>query len=147
MHRESNGIELCNFGYLTKGYFEKRENGKLQSIERKKDTYYTYVGQEVHRDQITTLNQSFRGYDHWHKYSSKQIKALKLLLEFLGNEHDIDIRKGLPELIKKHGSKAFDKLDVAMCRDNPGVWSHTNVARYKTDVFPQEELVEMLVGL
>src|SRR5690606_27807975 len=32
MHRESIGIELCSFGYLTKGYFEKRENGKLQSI-------------------------------------------------------------------------------------------------------------------
>src|SRR5690554_4565715 len=46
MHRESIGIELCSFGYLTKGYFEKRENGKLQSIERKKDSYYTYVGQK-----------------------------------------------------------------------------------------------------
>ena len=147
MHRESIGIELCSFGYVTKGYFEKRENGKLQSIERKKDSYYTYVGQEVHRDQITTLNQPFRGYDHWHKYSSKQIKALKSLLEFLGNQHDIDIRKGLPDLIKKHGSKAFDKLDVGMCIDNPGIWSHTNVAGYKTDVYPQEELVEMLVGL
>lgn len=50
-------------------------------------------------------------------------------------------------IIKKHGAKAFDKLDVKMCRDNPGIWSHTNVAGYKTDVFPQEELVEMLVGL
>src|SRR5690554_5913374 len=147
LHRETIGIELCSFGQITKGYFEKRENGKLQSIERKKDTYYTYVGQEVHRDQITTLNQPFRGYGHWHKYSSKQIKALKLLLEFLGNQHNIDIRKGLPDLIKKQGTKAFDKLDVGMCRDNPGIWSHTNVAGYKTDVFPQEELVEMFVGL
>lgn len=144
MHRQSIGIELCSFGYLTKGYFEKIINGKLQSIERKKDTYYTYVGQEVRRDQITTLNQPFRGYDHWHKYSSQQIKTLKSLLEFLGKQHDIDIRKGLPELIKKHGSKAFDKLDIGMCRDNPGIWSHTNVASNKTDVYPQEELIEML---
>jgi N-acetyl-anhydromuramyl-L-alanine amidase AmpD len=147
MHRESIGIELCNFGYLTKGYFEKRVNGKLQSIERKKDSYYTYVGQEVHRDQIITLEQPFRGYNHCHKYSSKQIKVLKQLLEFLGNQHDIDIRKGLPDLIKKQGSKAFDKLDVSMCRDNPGIWSHTNVVGYKTDVIPQVELVEMLMGL
>jgi hypothetical protein len=117
------------------------------SIEREKNSYFTYVGQEVHRDQVTKLKHSFRGYDHWHSYSYKQIKALKLLLEFLGNQHDIDIRKGLPDLIKKQGVKAFDKLDIGMCRDNPGVWSHTNVAGYKTDVFPQEELVEMLVGL
>lgn len=147
IHRESIGIELCNFGYLTKGYFEKRENNKLQSIERKKNSYYTYVGQEVHRDQVATLNRPFRNYTHFHKYSSKQIQSLKSLLKIIGNQHDIDIRKGLPELIKKHGTNAFDKLDVQMCINNPGIWSHTNVIGHKYDVSPQEELIEMLLCL
>ena len=146
MHRESIGIELNSFGYLTKGYFEKRVNGKLQSIERDKNAYYTYVSQEVHRDQVITLEQPFRGYDHWHRYSSKQIKSLKLLLEHLANEHNIDIRKGLPDLIRKKGAKAFDIISIQLCINNPGIWSHTNVS-HKTDVSPQPELMEMLLSL
>lgn len=34
-----------------------------------------------------------------------------------------------------------------MCLNTPGVWSHGNVNSLKDDVVPQEELVEMLLGL
>jgi hypothetical protein len=121
MHRESIGIELCSFGYVTKGYFEKRENGKLQSIERKKDSLL-----HLRRPRSRTANRSQPSTNHSEatitgtNTAPSKSKHFKLLLEFLGAQHDIDIRKGLQELIKKYGSKAFDKLDIGMCRDNPG---------------------------
>jgi N-acetyl-anhydromuramyl-L-alanine amidase AmpD len=147
MHRESIGIELTSFGRITKGYFERLQNGRLQSIELDKNKYYTYLGQEVHPDQVETLSQPFRNFSYYHKYSSAQIRSLKKLLLKLANQHNIDIRKGLPYLIRKHGAKAFHIMSPQMCINNPGIWSHTNVQSTKTDVSPQPELIEMLLSL
>jgi hypothetical protein len=52
-----------------------------------------------------------------------------------------------PALIRKEGSKAFDKLDRAMCENEPGIWSHANVQSHKLDISPQENLIQMLVEL
>ena len=54
MNRHSTGIEICSFGYL--------KDGK------------TYVNSVVHKDQIITLKEPFRGYTEWHKYSDKQME-------------------------------------------------------------------------
>jgi hypothetical protein len=127
MHRESVGIELCNFGWI--------HNGK------------TYVGTDAHPLQIVKLTKSFRGYTNYHKYSDKQLEQLKNVLTYIGNRDNIDIRKGLPELIRDKGIKAFDTFDLQGCINTPGIWSHTNVRRDKTDVFPQGELMDMLLSL
>ena len=137
---------MCRL-YWSIGYFEKRVNGKLQSIELDKNKYYTYLGQEVHPDQVETLSQPFRIFSHYHKYSNAQIRSLKKLLLRLANQHNIDIRKGLPDLIRKHGAKAFHIMSPQMCINNPGIWSHTNVQSTKTDVSPQPELIDMLISL
>lgn len=65
----------------------------------------------------------------------------------MGVKHNIDIREGLPNLIRKEGIKAFDRVGTKMCNDAPGVWSHANVNKWKLDVAPQEGLIEMLLGL
>ncbi|RFC53192.1 peptidoglycan recognition protein family protein [Brumimicrobium aurantiacum] len=147
LHRESIGIELCSFGRLTKGYFEKEENGKPKIIKRDKNTYFTYVGQEVNPEQVEELNKPFKEFSYYHKYSEKQIKALKTLLLHLANKHSIDIREGLPNFIRKEGVKAFDFIGTKKCINSPGIWSHSNVISYKDDIAPQEGLVEMLLGL
>ncbi|MCC5922474.1 MAG: N-acetylmuramoyl-L-alanine amidase [Crocinitomicaceae bacterium] len=147
MHRESIGIELTSFGRITKGYFERRVNGRLQTIELDKNKYYTYLGQEVHRDQVEPLKHPFRDYSYYHRYSTQQLQSLKQLLKHLANEHNIDIRQGLPNLIRKKGAKAFHITSPQMCINTPGIWSHTNVQTTKTDVSPQPELIEMLLSL
>lgn len=147
LHRESIGIELCSFGQITKGFFEKRESGELKQISRNKNSFFTYVGQEVSSQQVIELDAPFRGYNHFHRYSTEQLKSLKKLLLHLADKHNIDVREGLPNLIRKEGIKAFDKVDVKMCIDTPGLWSHANVDKWKLDISPQEELVEMLLGL
>jgi len=147
LHRESIGIELCSFGKITKGYFEKDQDGIPKPIARGKNSYFTYVGQEVDPEQVIELETPFRGYNYFHKYSTEQIKSLKKLLLHLSEKHNIDIREGLPNLIRKEGVKAFDRVGTKVCADIPGVWSHGNVTSDKFDVSPQEGLIEMLLGL
>ncbi len=147
MHRESIGIELCSFGALNKGYFEKTEDNKPKFIHKAKNSFFTYVGQEVNREQVVELDSVFRGYNYFHKYSNKQLISLKELLLKLANENNIDVREGLPNLIRKEGVKAFELIGTKKCTDTPGVWSHANVNKFKLDVAPQKGLIEMLLEL
>jgi peptidoglycan hydrolase-like protein with peptidoglycan-binding domain len=128
MHRNSVGIEVCNFGWI--------RDGK------------TYVNTTVDSDQIVTLSKPFRGFTQWHRYSDKQIQVLKDWILFIANRDNIDVRKGLPELIKTQGAHAaFDFVDVKHVERTPGLWNHTNVRKDKFDMFPQPELVDMLMEL
>lgn len=144
MHKNSVGVELCNFGCLTKGGFNKE--GKW--IHKDTNKFYTYVGSEVHPSQVIQLEKTFRGFTYYHRYSNIQIDKLRSLILFVANRDSIDVRKGLPELIKKKGVfKAFEYCDVSYCEKNKGLWSHTNVLKGKSDIFPQKEMVDMLLSL
>jgi peptidoglycan hydrolase-like protein with peptidoglycan-binding domain len=127
MHRNSVGIEVCNFGWI--------KDGK------------TYVNTTADPSQVVTLSKTFRGHRTWHRYSDKQIQVLKDWILFIANRDNVDVRKGLPELIKQRGVDAFDVFDIKMCERTPGLWSHTNVRRDKVDMFPQQELIDMLLSL
>jgi len=127
MHTNSVGIELNNFGYL--------KNGK------------TYADVTAHPNQIVKLKEPFKGFTEWHKYSLRQIKSLESLLKFIGERDNIDIRKGLPELIKQKGAKAFEFNSDAYYGRIKGLWTHTNTKKGKFDCFPQQELLDMLVSL
>jgi hypothetical protein len=127
MHRNSVGIEVNNFGWV--------RDGK------------TYVNTIALPSQIVTLAKPFRGHKTWHRYSDTQISILRDWILFIADRDNIDVRKGLPELIKTRGVDAFDFFDVAHVTKTPGLWNHTNVRRDKTDMFPQPELIDMLLSL
>ena len=147
MHRASVGIEVNNFGYLTEGGYYKRIDGKRTWIKKTSGKFYTYVGTEAHSSQVVELDEKFRGFKHWHRYSDKQISELEKLLRYIGDRDGIDIRKGLPELVREKGAKAFDECSVSMCTNTKGLWSHTNCRTTKFDMFPQPELINMLLSL
>ena len=147
MHRASVGIEVNNFGFLTEGGYYKRINGIKTWIKKTPGKFYTYVGTEAAEDQIVQLKEEFRGHKFWHRYSDKQIIELKKLLQYIGERDNIDIRQGLPKLIKEKGAEAFDICSVSMCQDTKGLWSHTNCRTTKVDMFPQQELIDMLLSL
>lgn len=151
MHRNSVAIEVCNFGYLTKGGYNKwnAKTGKNEWIALKPNSYYTYVGTEVEpgSSQLVTLPKAFRGHLTWHRYSDAQLSVLKDLILHIADRDGIDVRKGLPELIKSKGADAFDFFDVKFVGRTPGLWSHTNVRKDKVDMFPQPELIDMLLSL
>ena len=127
MHTHSVGIEVCNFGYIV--------NGK------------TYAGTNVSENQIVTLKEPFRGYKDWHRYSDKQISSLEALIKHIGERDNIDIRDGLVSSIKKNGIRGFDFNEDAYYGRVKGLWTHNNTRKDKTDMFPQQELIDMLLSL
>ena len=127
MHTHSVGIEVCNFGYIV--------NGK------------TYAGTRVDESQIVTLDQEFRGHKDWHRYSDAQIESLRKWILFVAERDSIDVRKGLPDSIRKIGVSAFEFNEDAYYGRIKGLCTHTNTRKDKSDMFPQKELIDMLLGL
>ena len=130
----SGGVELNNFGYLTK----------------KGDKYYTYVNTEVKPEFVCDLGYKFRGHQYWHAYSNKQIESLRLLILHLRDIYPkMDLVNGLPKLLKEGvaPADAFEFNSDAYNAKQFGLWTHTNVRKDKFDCFPQPELVEMLKQL
>jgi len=127
MHKNSVGIEVCNFGWI--------KNGK------------TYTGARVREDQIITLGKPFKGYREWHKYSDEQLKSLKKLILYIAERDNIDVKNGLPKLIREKGSSAFEYNQDAKSGKIKGLLNHTNVNMQKFDMFPQNELLDMLLSL
>ena len=127
MHKHSIGIEVCNFGWI--------KDGK------------TYAGTKADESQIVKLDKPFRGYQFWHKYSDKQIETIKLWLLWIAERDSIDIRKGLIEEIKKKGADGFEFNEDAFYGKVKGMWTHTNTRKDKVDMFPQQELIDMLLSL
>ena len=127
MHTHSVGIEVCNFGWI--------KDGK------------TYAGTRVHESQLVELDKPFRGFKTWHKYSDDQIEALRKWILWIGERDGIDIRKGLPTLVKEKGADAFEFNQEVLEGKHKGLWTHTNVRKTKVDMFPQPELMDMLVSL
>jgi hypothetical protein len=127
MHINSVGIEVCNFGYVI--------NGK------------TYAGTTVADSQIVELSKEFRGHKLWHRYSDAQIEALHKWILWIAERDNIDVRAGLPALIKEKGADAFEFNEDAYYGRVKGLWTHTNTRKDKVDMFPQQELLDMLITL
>jgi len=127
MHTHSTAIELCNFSYA--------DNGK------------TYVGTPIAADQIVTLTEPFRGFSHWHAYSDKQIETLRLFILWIAERDSIDVRNGLVAEIRQKGVQAFEFNPDAYNGKIKGMWTHANIRTDKFDLFPQENLIDMLLSL
>ena len=128
LNQQSIGIEICNYGPLT-----KTKDGK----------YLNYVNSVIDESQVCDLGFNFRGFQYYQKYTDKQIQAVKDLMIFLGEKYGIDLRCGLAEYADQANGKGFEVNDHALNGDW-GVWSHTSVRKDKFDVFPQPELITML---
>jgi hypothetical protein len=127
MHTHSVGVEVNNFGYIIDGK--------------------TYAGTTAHESQIVKLAKPFRGHSLWHRYSDAQIDAMRLWILWIAERDNIDVRAGLPALIKEKGADAFEFNEDAYYGKVKGTWTHTNTRKDKTDMFPQQELMDMLVSL
>jgi len=127
MHTHSVGIEVNNFGYVVGGK--------------------TYAGTRVHESQIVTLPEAFRGHKTWHRYSDTQIEVLRKWMLWIAERDSIDIREGLPKWVKERGAKAFEFNEDAYYGKVKGTLTHTNTRKDKVDMFPQPELLDMLVSL
>ena len=127
MHTHSVGIEVCSFGWI--------KNGR------------TYAGTKVHESQLAFLSQPFRGFDTFHRYSDAQLSSLYNLIIHIANRDNIDVRQGLVSGVRNIGPRAFDFNEDAFYGRVKGMWTHTNTRTDKTDMFPQPELIDMLLTI
>lgn len=129
MNRHSVGIEVCSFGQLN-------EAGK------------TYTGIKVKDSQKVTLAEPYKGISSFHRYSDKQLYSLKRLIQYIAIRDSIDVHIGLIQWINKMGpTKAFEFQQDAWDGKVKGLLCHGNIIKEKMDMFPQAELVDMLLTL
>jgi N-acetyl-anhydromuramyl-L-alanine amidase AmpD len=139
MHRNSVGIEICNFGPLTKVG----------------NDYFSWANKRVVASEIVQLKQDFRGYKAFHKITNDQLHALNFLIAKIAKDTGIDATKGLKERLKKMDPyKAFDFDQNIKDGNIKGLFCHTNVSpknRYgnfeKWDWNPQPELCDLINSL
>lgn len=132
VHTHSIGIELCHFGWVT----------------QKGSDFYTYTSTRVDPKFVVELDKPFRGYKYWLKYSNHQLNSLRHLLQSLTDTHNISKEIGLKErLTQMDPVSAFEYFKEAKQGKVRGILSHTSVRPDKFDVFPQDELIDLIMNL
>lgn len=122
LDKTSVGIELCNWGYLT-----KQGDG----------TFKNYVGGTVPLNQVIKLNSEYKGHEYYHAYSDAQLMSLRELLNELCDKYAIS---------KKFNEGMFF-INQACLNGSNGIWTHTSVREDKQDCPPQPKLISMLQTL
>jgi N-acetyl-anhydromuramyl-L-alanine amidase AmpD len=121
LDKASVGIEVCNWGYL------KEKDGK----------FYNYVNTRVPDSMVTTLDEPFKGFKHWYKYTDAQIESTRQLLVYLCNTYNIP---------REYRAQIFS-LDKEAFKGTPGIYTHNSVRKDKSDIYPCPRMIQMLENL
>jgi N-acetyl-anhydromuramyl-L-alanine amidase AmpD len=121
LNKLSVGIEVCNWGML------KEKNGK----------FYNYVGGVVNPSYVTTLEEPYKGYKHWYRYTDAQIESTRQLVEYLCETY------GIPNTYRKE----IWSLDKAAFDGEKGIFTHNSVRKDKADIYPCPRMIKMLQSL
>lgn len=139
LHRNSIGIEVCNFGPLTKVGSD----------------YFSWANKRVVPSEIVQLAKDFRGYKAFHKITNDQLHAMNFLIAKIAKDTGIDPTKGLKERLKKMDPyKAFGYDPEIKTGAIKGLFCHTNVSGpnkwggfSKWDLAPQDEVIDLINSL
>jgi N-acetyl-anhydromuramyl-L-alanine amidase AmpD len=115
------GIEICNYGPLTK------KNGY----------YYNYVGGKVDYTEVTILDKKYKGHIYWQKYTDAQIESTRQLLVYLCDQYKIP---------KTYFATIFD-IDKRALKGESGIFTHNSVRKDKSDIYPCPRMITMLESL
>jgi N-acetyl-anhydromuramyl-L-alanine amidase AmpD len=115
------GIEICNYGPLTK------RNGY----------YYNYVGGKVDYTNITILDKKYKNHIYWQKYTDEQIESTRQLLVYLCDQYKIP---------RTYFATIFD-IDKRALRGEKGIFTHNSVRKDKSDIYPCPRMIQMLEKL
>jgi hypothetical protein len=122
------------------------------SLDQKNGKFYSWSNTEVLANQVALavdINGNPRVYkkhSYYQKYTPAQIAAVKTLILKWSAKHNIPVKwmgqKSYDRLFPPNDGTSPDALSGA-----PGLYSHNSVRKDKSDVFPQQELIEMLKTL
>lgn len=116
------GIEICNWGFVT-----KTERG-----------WETYVGALIPETEVVEYEQPFKGHKHYQRYTDAQIESVYKLLKHWGKTYGIDT---------KFKGEAIFGIDERALKGESGIFTHNSVRADKTDIHPQKEVIQMLKAL
>jgi len=116
------GVEICAWGQL----------------EKKGDKYYNYVDRIVPKEEVCELDEPYKNYRYFHRYSDEQIRSVEKLLLYW---HDV---YGIPLDYIAEDMWSVSKKALA---GEPGVYTHNSVRKDKIDIFPQPEMIQMLQNI
>lgn len=119
LEQSSIGIEIVAYGQLT----------------NKAGKWFTYTNRELPLPEIVEID--FRGFKAYQKYTDVQIKALSELLPYLVDRFKIELQT--------QRANFWEYRDPTKLPS--GIWSHTTVRKDKVDIFPQQNLIELVYGL
>lgn len=122
-NQQSIGIELTNWGFLTK-------------IGTK---FYNYVNREVPQNEVITYSIPFKGCIYFQAYTPAQIAAFKEIILMLADKYNIPTHY--------QGYDNLFKLSNKAIRGEKGVFTHNSYRADKTDLHPQPEIITMLQKL
>lgn len=121
LNRNSIGIEIDCWG----------------GVVKKGNEFLNAYGKPISRN-LEVIECDWRGYKYYQKYSDAQIQALsELLPEFMK-------RYSIPSYGIKNGD--FNQRKDAV-GGVPGIYSHSSYRRDKSDLYPDNRIVEMLNNL
>jgi len=117
--RYSIGIELISMGPLI-----KKRGGLVNSY-----------GKRYKTDDITEYQEPFRSYNIYESYTNSQISSLKQLLKSITKKHDIPL--------KINAEDFGNDISYNALSGEPGIYSHTSFRLDKSDIHPQEEILNL----
>lgn len=123
LNSQSIGIECANWGPLT-----KTADGKFKA----------WSGTLVPPEHVATLEQPFKGFLYYEKYTDAQIESLRKLLIYLCDRYRID---------KKYRGDEIFALNSACFKGVNGIYTHNSCRTAKWDVYPYPPLITMLQSL
>lgn len=129
LNQKSIGIEICNYGPLTK---------------TKSGDFYTHTSIKVAKSQVTELENPFRGIRYYHSYTKSQINSLKNLIIYLSEKYEIDLKRGIKKEMDSFGEYGGFELSDNALKGGQGLWSHTNVRADKLGCFPHPDLIKVI---
>jgi len=115
------GIEICNYGPLTK------RNGY----------YYNYLGERVDYTEVEFLDKKYKGHIYWQKYTDAQIESTRQLLVYLCDTYKIP---------RDYYASIFD-IDKRALQGDRGIFTHNSVRKDKSDIYPCPRMITMLEAL
>ena len=115
------GIEICNYGPLTK------RNGY----------YYNYLNARVDYTEVEFLATKYKGHIYWQKYTDAQIESTRQLLVYLCDTYKIP---------RTYYASIFD-IDKRALQGERGIFTHNSVRKDKSDIYPCPRMITMLENL
>lgn len=119
LNKESIGIELVSLGGLT------YKNGE----------WYSVYNKAVPIKDVYVLEEKYRGFKAFEKYTPEQIESLRKLIPYLSNKYNIPITKFTFNL----SNEALSSV--------PGLYGHIHYRTEKSDPFDYPPLTSMLNDL